>query len=53
MRLHLQALTVTSIRDLSFAALQYQKFGYLTNTMVVVNLLHALYVVDFFVNEDW
>ncbi|KAE8415284.1 ergosterol biosynthesis ERG4/ERG24 family-domain-containing protein [Aspergillus pseudocaelatus] len=39
--------------DLSFAALQYQKFGYLTNTMVVVNLLHALYVVDFFVNEDW
>ncbi|OGM48316.1 hypothetical protein ABOM_002198 [Aspergillus bombycis] len=39
--------------DLSFAALQYQKFGYLTNSMVVVVLLHALYVVDFFVNEDW
>ncbi|BAE56716.1 unnamed protein product [Aspergillus oryzae RIB40] len=39
--------------DLSFAAMQYQKFGYLTNSMIVVNLLHALYVVDFFVNEDW
>lgn len=39
--------------DLSFAALQYQKFGYITNTMVVVIALHALYVVDFFVNEEW
>ncbi|KAB8067842.1 ergosterol biosynthesis ERG4/ERG24 family-domain-containing protein [Aspergillus leporis] len=37
----------------SFAAFQHQKFGYVTNSMMVVIALHALYVVDFFVNEEW
>jgi 7-dehydrocholesterol reductase len=39
--------------DLSFAAYQYQEFGFITNSMVIVNILHAFYVVDFFYNEDW
>ncbi|KAJ3360719.1 hypothetical protein GGF32_008115 [Allomyces javanicus] len=37
----------------SFAVQQYYKFGYVTNSMVLVNILHALYVLDFFYNEDW
>ncbi|KAH8797621.1 ergosterol biosynthesis ERG4/ERG24 [Xylogone sp. PMI_703] len=39
--------------DLSFAAWQYEKLGFVTNSMVIVNILHAIYVVDFFINEDW
>ncbi|RDW59118.1 hypothetical protein BP5796_12042 [Coleophoma crateriformis] len=39
--------------NLSFAAYQYEKFGYITNSMVLVNIFHALYVIDFFINEDW
>ena len=39
--------------DISFAAAQYEKIGYVTNSMYIVIFLHALYVVDFFYNEDW
>ena len=39
--------------NISFAAYQYEKFGYYTNSMIVVNTIHALYVIDFFYNEDW
>ncbi|KAK3806795.1 MAG: 7-dehydrosterol-delta 7-reductase [Benniella sp.] len=39
--------------DLSFTAAQYQKIGYVTNSMILLNLLHATYVLDFFYNEDW
>lgn len=39
--------------NFSFAAAQFQKFGYVTNSMVLVNVLQALYVLDFFVHEDW
>ncbi|KAJ5703956.1 ergosterol biosynthesis ERG4/ERG24 [Penicillium malachiteum] len=39
--------------DLSFAAMQYQKFGAVTSTMLVPIALHTIYTVDFFVNEDW
>lgn len=39
--------------DLSYAVWQYQLHGYVTNSMIIVNILHAIYVVDFFVNEDW
>ncbi|KAL2866100.1 ergosterol biosynthesis ERG4/ERG24 family-domain-containing protein [Aspergillus lucknowensis] len=41
------------IIDLSFAALQYQKTGAVTSTMVVAIALHTIYTVDFFINEDW
>lgn len=39
--------------NLSFAAAQYRNYGYVTNSMIIVNVLHALYVLDFFYNEDW
>ncbi|KAL7753080.1 hypothetical protein RI367_001532 [Sorochytrium milnesiophthora] len=37
----------------SFAVAQYEKYGYVTNSMVLTNILHAMYVLDFFYNEDW
>lgn len=39
--------------NLSFAAAQYREIGYVTNSMILVNFLHAVYVLDFFYNEDW
>lgn len=39
--------------NVSFAAKQMQLHGTLTNSMVLVNLLHALYVLYFFWNEAW
>ncbi|KAG0639372.1 ergosterol biosynthesis ERG4/ERG24 family-domain-containing protein [Tuber brumale] len=39
--------------NLSFAAWQFQLHGYISNSMIIVNILHAFYVVDFFINEDW
>ncbi len=39
--------------NISFAAAQYQKIGYVTNSMILVNWLHFCYVIDFFINEDW
>jgi 7-dehydrocholesterol reductase len=37
----------------SFAAQQYLKYGTVTNSIVLVNFLHAMYVLDFFWCEDW
>eukprot|EP00158_Paraphelidium_tribonemae_P008658 Partr_v1_DN28644_c1_g1_i2_m50421 putative )-reductase len=37
----------------SFAAAQYQQYGRITNSMVLVNWFHFCYVIDFFINEDW
>ncbi|KAF2090121.1 ERG4/ERG24 ergosterol biosynthesis protein [Saccharata proteae CBS 121410] len=39
--------------DLSYTAWQYQMHGYVSNSIIVVDILHALYVVDFFINESW
>jgi 7-dehydrocholesterol reductase len=39
--------------DLSFTTYQYQIHGYLTNSIIVADILHAIYVLDFFINEDW
>ncbi|TPX51275.1 hypothetical protein SeLEV6574_g00407 [Synchytrium endobioticum] len=39
--------------DISFAAAQYAKIGYITNQMLLINLFHTIYVLDFFYNEDW
>jgi len=39
--------------NLSFAAAQYEKYGFVSNSMVLVNLFQAIYVIDFFINEDW
>jgi 7-dehydrocholesterol reductase len=46
-------IVMWTLIDLSFMAYQYQLHGFVTRSMVVVNLLHAAYVVDFFWNEDW
>lgn len=37
--------------NFSFAAAQYQKIGYVTNSMVLLNFLHFVYVIDFFIHE--
>ncbi|KAJ3214331.1 mannose-ethanolamine phosphotransferase gpi13 [Dinochytrium kinnereticum] len=37
----------------SFAAAQYREIGYVTNSMLLLNFLHAVYVLDFFKHEDW
>ncbi|TGO66835.1 hypothetical protein BOTNAR_0053g00280 [Botryotinia narcissicola] len=39
--------------DMSFIAYQYQTYGYITNSIILSTFLHGLYVVDFFINEDW
>jgi 7-dehydrocholesterol reductase len=39
--------------DLSFVAWQYEIHGFVSNSIVVVTILHAIYVIDFFLNEDW
>ncbi|XP_033114985.1 7-dehydrocholesterol reductase-like [Anneissia japonica] len=39
--------------NLSYAAKQYELYGHVTNSMMIVNILHAIYVVDFFWNEAW
>ncbi|KAM3497328.1 hypothetical protein MY10362_009320, partial [Beauveria mimosiformis] len=39
--------------DLSWAAYQRQKFGFVSSAMIVTVILHAIYVVDFFWNEAW
>ena len=39
--------------DLSFMAQQYCRYGTISNSLLIVIILHALYVIDFFINEDW
>lgn len=39
--------------NLSFASAQYAKFGLVTNSMLIVNFLQALYVLYFFWKEAW
>ena len=39
--------------DISYAAAQYRDLGHISNSMWIVMLLHFIYVLDFFVNEDW
>lgn len=39
--------------NLSFAAAQWSQYGYVTNSMLLVNFLQGLYVVYFFWKEAW
>ncbi|EDO38405.1 predicted protein [Nematostella vectensis] len=39
--------------NLSMAARQYEQLGYVTNSMLLVNILQGMYVVDFFAHEAW
>lgn len=39
--------------NLSFGMTQYRAFGRITNSTIIVNLLQAIYVIDFLVYESW
>ncbi|XP_042197343.1 7-dehydrocholesterol reductase isoform X2 [Callorhinchus milii] len=39
--------------NLSFTAKQQELYGQVTNSMILVNVLQAIYVLDFFWNESW
>ena len=39
--------------SISYTASQYRTLGYITHSMWLVDLFHFIYVVDFFINEDW
>lgn len=39
--------------NLSFASEQYMQYGTVTNSMLLVNFFHALYVLYFFWKEHW
>jgi len=39
--------------NISFAAAEYERKGFVSKEMIALNILHAIYVVDFFWNEDW
>ncbi|KXS93953.1 hypothetical protein AC579_5181 [Pseudocercospora musae] len=39
--------------NFSWAAYQYDKHGVVSNSMIIVNSLQAIYVLHFFVDEDW
>ncbi|KAK1148426.1 hypothetical protein N8T08_009429 [Aspergillus melleus] len=38
--------------DISFTVYQYQLHGYITSSIIIVDVLHLLYVADFFFRED-
>lgn len=39
--------------DISYTALQYQNIGRVTNSLLLVDLFHFIYVLDLFYNEGW
>nr|XP_028584615.1 7-dehydrocholesterol reductase isoform X1 [Podarcis muralis] len=39
--------------NLSYAAKQQELYGQVTNSMILVNVLQGIYVLDFFWNEAW
>uniref|UniRef100_A0A8C4YW55 7-dehydrocholesterol reductase n=1 Tax=Gadus morhua TaxID=8049 RepID=A0A8C4YW55_GADMO len=39
--------------NLSYMAKQQELYGHVTNSMILVNVLQGLYVLDFFWNEAW
>ncbi|KAI9298934.1 ERG4/ERG24 ergosterol biosynthesis protein [Neoconidiobolus thromboides FSU 785] len=46
-------ITAWTLINISFAYAQYKNLGYVTNSLVALIILHGIYVVDFFYNEDW
>lgn len=42
-----------TLLNLSFSYYQYSYFGFVSNGMIMLNLLQGLYVLDFFWNETW
>ncbi|KAE8375279.1 ergosterol biosynthesis ERG4/ERG24 [Aspergillus bertholletiae] len=46
-------MTALVMIDISFAALQWEIYGYITSTMMCVVLLRSLLTADFFAKEEW
>lgn len=42
-----------SLINFSMGAKQYELYGEVTNSMVLINVLHLIYILDYFWNEDW
>lgn len=42
-----------TVINLSFAWHQLEAYGHVTDSMILLNFLHAMYVVDYFWNERW
>ena len=42
-----------SVINMSYAWKQYELYGFVTNSMILVNVLQAIYILDFFWNEAW
>lgn len=42
-----------TLLNLVFAAAQYERYGYVSNSMVLVNILQGAYVLYFFYKEEW
>ncbi|KAJ9637197.1 hypothetical protein H2199_007483 [Coniosporium tulheliwenetii] len=39
--------------DISYTMYQYRTFGYVTKSILIVDILQTFYVVDFFFHESW
>ncbi|KAG5290875.1 7-dehydrosterol-delta 7-reductase [Histoplasma capsulatum G186AR] len=39
--------------DMSFTALQFLRHGYITSSIIIADILHLVYIIDFFFNEHW
>ena len=46
-------LVAWTVINMSYAWKQHELHGHVTNSMLLVNFLHLLYVVDYFWNEAW
>lgn len=42
-----------TIINLSYSFQQYKNFGFVSDSMILVNILQGIYVLDFFWNENW
>ena len=51
--LHSPGICCWTVINLSFAWHQLEAYGYISDSMILLNILHAMYVVDFFWNERW
>jgi len=46
-------LMAWSLINFSMLFKQYATYGYVNNSMILVNILQAIYIIDFYFNEDW
>jgi len=46
-------LMAWSLINISMLYKQYYSYGYVNNSMILVNILQTIYILDFYINEDW